>query len=568
MSSGIILRDYQKRAIEATLEALHQHQATLLVMATGLGKSVVFSEIVRHYAALGKVLVLAHREELIWQAKEHLDDLAPGVEMAYWRDASGHWKKRVVVGTVQTVSRKNRLDAIDASGYSLLVIDEAHHVPAATYRRIIDKFKEAGVKILGVTATPNRSDKYSLAVAFNDVAYVYDLANGIRDGWLVPVKQYFVKDIHVDFSGIKIRHGDFAPEQLERVLMEEKNLHAVAKVAMDASKDGPVLVFTVGVEQANRLADIVCRYKAGMAKSVSQDTPKMVRRGIMEDFKTGALPILCNCMIATEGFDAPKTASIVMARPTRSLLLYTQMLGRGTRPLPGVVDGKETAEERRLAIAQSKKPCLFVYDMSGRTQAHKIVSSIDILGGRMPDNERIRFLSEYTMKAPEDIKDVLAELEAWKQMQELKISLGRANIKAKKVDYKLKYQSPFAVLDVEPSMDDLNTYATPAQIAQLKQFGVSGEGLTAKQAENLLEELRERRRRGLASYKQMKMLLSRGLDYEVVRKLTQKEAGVLIDSLGRGGWVRFTSPKPPLTVGQLEEMRQKGMFHRNAKAYT
>lgn len=557
---SVVLRPYQKEAIDCCLTALHQHHRALLVMATGLGKTLIFSEVAKYYQQLGRVLILAHREELVWQAAETLQDQAPGVEMAQWHSGSQLFGSRVTIGTVQTVMR--RLDKFKPNAFSLVVIDEAHHSPAASYQKIINWFSDA--KVLGVTATPKRHDRIGLGKIFSHVAYIYDLACGIRDGWLVPIAQYLVRNMQVDFTTIRKRSGDFAPEVLERILLEEENLHAVAKVALDATSYGPVLVFTTGIQQSDRLAEVINRYKPNMAQSVSQHTPKMIRRGIITRFRNGEVPILCNCMIATEGFDAPKTASIVMARPTRSLMLYTQMLGRGTRPLAGIVTDQQSSAERRQAIQQSMKPKLRVYDLVRAQQITQVITAADALSGSTiarPDTV-VQVWKEQTAdrSAQDGIADVLAELDAYRIEHQTRVEMSRRHIKADKIAYEVKNYHPCVVLNSPVDISSSDEPMTSAQQSFLTRHGVPLEDLNRHTATYLIDKLIKRQQQGLATYKQCKLLLSRGIPYQIVELLTIPEASALISSLQKGRWIYFATVQPPKGVDELIARRKSGTF--------
>src|SRR5262249_37454191 len=145
----------------------------------------------------------------------------------------------------------------------------------------------------------------------------------------------------------------------------------------------PTLVFCASVGHARLMAEVLCRYRRGSARALDGTSHPEERRAVVGDFRAGRLQYLCNCGLFLEGFDAPAVAVVVMARPTKSLALYTQILGRGTRPLPGVVDplALAPAAERRAAIAASAKPRMLVLDFVGNSGRHRIITAADLLGG-------------------------------------------------------------------------------------------------------------------------------------------------------------------------------------------
>ena len=168
------LRYYQQEAVDSVFEKLKEDRSTLVVMATGLGKTVLFCEVAKRWP--GKVLVLAHRDELLSQTRSTLEK-ATGewveLEQGMWKAGD---QTRLVVGSVQTIYQQARLERFGAEHFSLIIIDEAHHAPAPTYRKVMDFF--ANAKVLGVTATPDRADEKAMGAIFDSVACVLDIEDG------------------------------------------------------------------------------------------------------------------------------------------------------------------------------------------------------------------------------------------------------------------------------------------------------------------------------------------------------------------------------------------------------
>src|SRR6185369_10554713 len=171
--------------------------------------------------------------------------------------------------------------------------------------------------------------------------------------------------------------------------------------------------FTASVVQAEACCNILNRAVPGMAEWVCGATEKKKRAEILERFAHGRTAVVCNCGVLTEGFDDPGVEVVIMGRPTKSRSLYSQMVGRSTRPLPGVVDGPETAEERRAAIAASAKPSCLVVDFVGNAGRHKLVTSADILGGKVSE-AALELAMERALKAggPVNMTEALNEAEA------------------------------------------------------------------------------------------------------------------------------------------------------------
>ena len=354
-----------------------------------------------------RMLVLAHREELIWQAAAHARTagLTAGVEMGNLREHG----EQVVVSTVQTLNayrscracRKQGCQACDGRGryrrmetfnpdhFGLVIIDEAHHGTANSYRRIINHFaRNPDLRVLGVTATPKRADGVGMHNVFGSVAYEMDLRTAIDEGWLCPIRQRFVTCDWLDLSEVATKAGgDLADGALEAAMLagDERALHEIAKPTLDEAKGEPTLIFAAGKEHARQLTAAFNAYEGVAAECVIEDTDRDERKRIIERYKRRETQVLVGCLVFTEGFDAPGTTVVGVCRPTKSESLYAQMIGRGTRPLPGVVDGPETPDERRAAIAASGKPACLVLDFVGNSGRHKLVSVADVLAGNDVD---------------------------------------------------------------------------------------------------------------------------------------------------------------------------------------
>jgi len=270
----IRMRDYQVRAADAIMHEFETVGTTLVVMPTGTGKTILFSEIIRRFHP-GKAMVLAHREELIFQAVAKIRSVTGyhvEIEMAaLTANIGAHlWGNTdVIVSTIQTqTAGKNggRMERFDPAMFVLVIVDEAHHATSETYRRTIDHYRQnPRIKILGVTATPDRADEEALGQVYETVAFDYEILDAIRDGWLVPIHQRMVEVEGLDFSGCKTTAGDLNGGDLAEVLEFEKNLHGIADPAFQIAGTRRAIVFAASVAQAERLAEILNRHRAGCA---------------------------------------------------------------------------------------------------------------------------------------------------------------------------------------------------------------------------------------------------------------------------------------------------------------
>lgn len=368
------MRPYQQEAVDAVFSEFQEHRSTLAVLATGLGKTIIFAEVAYRWP-IGRVLIMAHREELIQQAADkvghHLDE-KPAIEMGSRKESRlGHGfldKSKVLVTSVQTMSRPNRMQFFNPMDFGLIITDEAHHGTSDSYRRVYEYFhKNPQLRHLGVTATPKRADESALGDVFHSVAYEMDIREGIDEGFLVDVEQRLVVIEGLDFSQVRTTAGDLnqkdlasvmlGPLDAERLIAEESPVHKIVSATIQEAQGRPTIIFCVTKDHAEKTCEICQRHPGVTAEFVTDDTDAETRAEIIKRFREGRTQIFCNVGIATEGFDA-RVDVVAVARPTKSESLYRQMIGRGTRPLPGLVDQYDTAAERREAIHNSVKPCI------------------------------------------------------------------------------------------------------------------------------------------------------------------------------------------------------------------
>lgn len=285
----------------------------LLWDCTVVHNTVTFANIPRK----GRVLLLSHRDELVHQPVKYYD-CPVGIECATERSNG----EEVVSASVQSLVR--RLDRFKPDDFDMIITDEAHRSPAMTYRKIYDYFKPR--LHLGFTATPNRSDGVRLDDIYQDIIFQRDLKWAIKNGYLSDIR-CLRANIGYDLSKVSRRMGDFAPGELEKAMNIEGQNDAIAQVYREQAV-GQTLIFAVSVAHAKAIAEKI-------PGAVVVDAKTKNRAEIIERFTRREIPVLVNCMIFTEGTDMPLIETIIMARPTTSNALYTQMVGRGLRLSPG-----------------------------------------------------------------------------------------------------------------------------------------------------------------------------------------------------------------------------------------
>jgi superfamily II DNA or RNA helicase len=529
-------RAYQIDCIEAVVDQFRTHQSTVAVLATGLGKTAIAAFLAKRAAAKGRVMFLAHREELIDQAAStlaYIADTAVDIEMAD-RRASVIQPARIVASSVQTqISGRNgtrRMHAFDPSQFSLVIQDEAHHATGDnSFGAVLCHYKQnAACRILGITATPNRTDRKALGECFDSVAFRMGIEDGIAEGWLVDIEQRYVSDIDVDYGAIQVRLGDFASGELSEVMRSPQVIHAVCAAVRQYGRKR-ILVFSVDVQHAENITEALNEFSPGYAHIVTGETPTVERRKLIEDYRKGRYPCLVQCMISSEGFDVPAIDTVVMARPTKSTLLYTQMIGRGTRPLADV-DQCDSAASRQAAIAASGKRDLLVVDFVGNSLDHQIVTAVDVLGGVSSDAAKELAERRIAEKGGGNVRDELRRADA-----ELQAAEAKRKATARTSDSII---SPFGRDDPFKTFGIRNEGGKepvePWQRDKLEKWRMPVPQ-TADEAQALIDEVRRRTRRGLATFRMVRILERNGV--RNARELMFDAARVAIDGIAqRQGW--------------------------------
>jgi superfamily II DNA or RNA helicase len=355
---GIPLRPYQEEVIAAIKQAeMDQVSRPLVALPTGTGKTVIFSHFIAQRA--GRHLVLAHRDELIQQTKDKLLLVNPDLQIGIIKARDNDLDAPVVLASVQTLSRRNRLEQL-GQDFSTVTVDEGHHAVAETYRRVLDYlgvFSDAGPLTMGYTATPERADKVGLGQVWQKIVFQKSLLDMILAGYLADLRAVRVS-LQVDLDKVGVRHGDFIESQLEGALLAASAPEHVVAAYQEHTPGRKALVFTPTVKVAYAMRDAF--QEAGVAaEALDGTTPLETRRAILQRLHSGDTMVLANCAVLTEGYDEPSVDCIIVARPTKSKPLYIQMCGRGTRPYPG------------------KEDCLIV-DVVGVTARHSIMTAEEI----------------------------------------------------------------------------------------------------------------------------------------------------------------------------------------------
>lgn len=319
------LRPYQIQIVDEVVSS--DRNRLLIVLPTGGGKTIIMAAICDKKNQ--KTLLLAHRDELLYQAKNRIKDYAPHIKTSICSEGNTDFSGDVVIGSVQTLCR--RIDQVHKFNPSVIMVDEAHHAQAETYKQILHSVESA--QWIGVTATPDRSDNKDIEQIFGKpIQYSRTIRQMIQDGFLSPLisKKLFT---HVDLGTIRSNGEDFSCASLaERVDIKERNEFVVDKYIEHAS-DRKAIFFGCNVAHAENLNEIFLE-RGVKSDVIHAGLPMEERREILQKFSSRELDVLVNCLILTEGFDDPEVSCIGMTRPTKSYSLYTQCIGRGLRIHP------------------------------------------------------------------------------------------------------------------------------------------------------------------------------------------------------------------------------------------
>lgn len=323
------LRPYQDKAVSAILKEWSEgRRKTLLILPTGCGKTVVFVEVIKRQIEQGnRVLVLAHRGELLEQAASKLK--SADIDSAIEKASETAWDTgyKVVIGSIQTLAQNERLGRYSPDFFQTIVVDEAHHCMSDTYQKVLGYFKD--VNILGVTATPARGDMKNLGTFFDSKAFEYDIASAIKEGYLSQIRCQMIP-LKIDISNVSMMNGDYSVGETGNVL--DPYLHQIAHEMIPYCEGHRTVVFLPLIETSRKFVEIL--NNNGLTAAEINGSSKD-RAEILKAFEAGKIDVLCNAMLLTEGWDCPCVDRIVVLRPTKVRSLYQQMIGRGTRLYPG-----------------------------------------------------------------------------------------------------------------------------------------------------------------------------------------------------------------------------------------
>lgn len=513
------LRPYQEEARTAIQQEWENgRKKTLLVLPTGCGKTIVFSKVIEDRVRLGeRVLVLAHRGELLDQASEKLEKstgLKTALEKAENTSLGSFF--RVVVGSVQTMQREKRLSKFPPNYFDTIIIDEAHHAISNGYQFVLKHFEDS--KVLGVTATPDRGDMKNLGSYFESLAYEYTLPEAIKSGFLSPIKALTIP-LQLDLTSVAQQAGDFSTKDLGTAL--DPYLHQIADEMVKHCSNRKSVVFLPLVKTSKKFRDILNEkgMKAAEVNGESKD-----RAEVLEDFENDKYNVLCNSMLLTEGWDCPSVDCIVVLRPTKVRSLYSQMVGRGTRLFPG-------------------KEELLLLDFLWHVERHELCHPAHLIAG---SDDVAKKMTENIEEAGLDGLEV--DIEQAEVQAEKDVIAEREEALAKQLaEMRKRKQRLVDPLQFEMSIqdEDLSSYVpsfgwemgppSEQQVTALEKLGIMPDAIdNAGKASLMLDRLQKRKEAGLATPKQIRLLEQRG--FKNVGTWPFESASKMINRIAANGW--------------------------------
>ncbi len=509
------LRPYQVAAAVAVEREWLKLFRTLLVLPTGTGKTIVFSALARNaVAAGGRVLILAHREELIRQAADKLakaTGLACSVEKA--DESSVGRLELVTVGSVQSLLNLARRDAIAAPTH--IIVDEAHHALAESYQAVLRHWPEA--KVLGVTATPDRGDMRDLGAYFESLAFKYTMPQAIAEGYLCKIKALTIP-LTIDLGAVKVQGGDYQAAGLGAAL--EPYLAQIAAEMAEHCRGRRTLCFLPLIDTSCKFVAMLnaAGLRAREVHGLSDD-----RAQALQEFHDGRWNVLSNAMLLTEGYDEAGIDCVVVLRPTKVRSLYAQMVGRGTRIHPG-------------------KDHLLLLDFLWMSERHSLCHPAHLLAEDDEVAKKMVAAAERAAGAAMDIDadalaqakaDVVADREA-----ALALKLAEMRHRKRELVDPLQYAASVGavgLMDYKPVLPAEAALPGAEQLEALAAAGIfPGEVTSAGHAAAILGAVQARKAAGLSTPKQVRCL--ERYDFAHAGQLDYVTAQSFIRRIAANGW--------------------------------
>lgn len=495
------------------------------------GKTVCFSQIIKDQLSKGdKVLVIAHREELLNQAAEKIESMT-GLKTAREKgqETAIGSESKIVIASIRTLQGDKRLNQFKRDEFGTIVVDEAHHIMADGYQKVMVYFEDA--KVLGVTATADRGDKKDLGNYFDSIAYEYGIKQAVEEGYLCPLVAQTIP-IDIDISNVKTSQGDYQLGELSTAI--DPYLDEIAKQISNICRNRKTIIFTPLVETAKKMRDLLNKY--GM-KAAEVDGATDNREQILKDFRNNVFNVVVNPIILSEGYDEPSADCMVMLRPTQVRSLFCQAVGRITRLYPG-------------------KNNALILDFLWLTQKHNLIRPAALFND---DQDVIDAVTEEVNSNGGEVDLMMADRQARKRVikqreESLARQLEEQRCKtAKFVDplqfaYSVESQE---IIQYQPMFKVDYKKPTKEQIEWLFDHGINADEIDSYgKAQRIKDTLMERYRKKLSTPKQIRFLEKRG--FRRVGLWQFDQASEMIDKIANNNWFVPHGINPKTYVPRVE----------------
>lgn len=523
------LRPYQQKAHDTFFES---EEGAIMELFTGGGKTLLAANIAKTMAEQykGRSMFLAHTDELVSQACQAMMRMGlwPNVEksadyngQAYAPDTD-EWKQMfpqgvpprswfrfnaVWVSSMQTFI--NRMHKYEQNPFGLLFIDEAHRSRCRTYENIVSQLKkhDGKLRLCGLTATPYREDKKNLGTIFTRYALKYPIGEGIDDGYLVSL-EVLTHHAKFDDSKLKVSGDDYTDNSQGAAMASKECIESIAHPIIENLGDHKCMVFAPNIASTEAICLALNAITPGIATYIHGKVPKTERKRRVKLYRNSKFKIMVGCDCLVEGFDVPDVSMLAFARRTKSIGKKKQMAGRGLRVLSGCIDGKNTPEERRVAIAASTKPKCVILDFVNNATTD-IVSAIEVVLSDM-DPIKMDYIRKNLPKS-DKVNITREDTELLALMYDLDQSLRNTLGPPPRIDYELREKNIYDAGGNRQKKKRDNTTPSTQQIRDAEQLFIKREA-AEKMTASALDDLIVQRRSVRCGKSNYGFLMNKGID--------------------------------------------------------
>jgi superfamily II DNA or RNA helicase len=424
------LRNYQAAQCSAVYQQARAGQGRAVICSpTGSGKSVVIAELCR---VARRAMVISPSLVLLSQLRRNIGSwLGENIDLEqgdHRISKNSMFRSRITLASRNSLLSRERYTGQQFDDISAVVVDECHDGITPRMIEMLEHFESHGAYVIGLSATPFTAKGMPLPF-WSRPCSSYGMLEGMQDGWLCRLRAKLSAVKSIDLSHVQTVAGDFSKSELGAVLNRERPVHEIVALVLETYARQPSVVYCASRLHAELVAEVLVRNGEDPAIVHSRQEPGE-RLEQMQKFTSGRAKIIVNVNVLSYGWDFPELRNVYNAAPTQSLVRYEQRVGRGTRPLPGVLNTSMSQDDRLAALAASAKPHFTVYDITDEANTPKIVNALDLIDAaedkkgrrrkpRKPNDERPG--GSEGQEASDGSVDIVEALERWERRQKLKV---------------------------------------------------------------------------------------------------------------------------------------------------